>query len=229
MDHIAAGASRQPRIKKPSIVEVLSSYTNLRRQGREYLGICPLHREKTASFYVNEEKGVAHCFGCQWSGDVIAFVMAMEGMNFKEALAHLSLTDQPRPTQEEIRKWRRVKEKAEILTAWALNMGDKIGAKMRELGQRGQMVRDVLREVGIADKEFLQEKADRIRREWTIMETIDQDFMNPAYVMELWQAREAIANIANDAGTDTAEKLGGDPPLTREYRERLQAFVRGEA
>ena len=47
--------------------------------------------------------------------------------------------------------------------------------------------------------------------------------------MELWYDRKAIANIANDAGTDTAEKPGGGPPLTREYRERLQAFVRGEA
>ena len=169
MEHIAAGASRQPRINKPSIVEVLSSYTNLRRQGREYLGICPLHREKTASFYVNEEKGVAHCFGCQWSGDVIAFIQKIEGLSFKETLDHLDLTNQPRPTRAEVKKKQAVKETARNLADWVLTTSDGIAVRMREAGKRGQMVRDVLREAEMADKEFLQGEIGRVRREWTIL------------------------------------------------------------
>ena len=74
---------------RPSITLVVSRYVDLKRAGRELRGLCPLHTEKTPSFTVNEEKGVFHCFGCLEGGDVITFIQKVEGMNFKEAFAHL--------------------------------------------------------------------------------------------------------------------------------------------
>lgn len=57
----------------------------LRRSGREFVGLCPFHQEKTASFFVSDAKEFGHCFGCGWHGDVIRFVMDKEGCGFIEA------------------------------------------------------------------------------------------------------------------------------------------------
>ena len=62
----------------------------LTRRGREWLGLCPFHNEKTPSFTVNEEKGFYHCFGCQAHGSVFDFVMQQEGLSFPEAVEKLA-------------------------------------------------------------------------------------------------------------------------------------------
>ena len=59
------------------------------RRGREYVGLCPFHKEKTPSFTVNEDKGFYHCFGCAAHGDVITFVMDFAGCSFREAVEDL--------------------------------------------------------------------------------------------------------------------------------------------
>ena len=55
------------------IVEFTSRYTQLKKAGKTYRGVCPLHQEKTASFYVYPESRSFYCFGCQTGGDVITF------------------------------------------------------------------------------------------------------------------------------------------------------------
>ena len=72
------------------IVEVVSSYLPLKRGGRAFKANCPFHQEKTPSFTVNPERQIFHCFGCGEGGDVIAFVMKMEQLNFPEALRLLA-------------------------------------------------------------------------------------------------------------------------------------------
>ena len=62
----------------------------LQRRGRESVGLCPFHKEKTPSFTVNEDKGFFHCFGCGAHGDVIGFVMRDEGLSFPEAVERLA-------------------------------------------------------------------------------------------------------------------------------------------
>ncbi|HEY8449938.1 MAG TPA: DNA primase, partial [Bacillota bacterium] len=72
------------------IVDVVSDYVALRRSGRNYVGLCPFHREDTPSFTVAPDKQMFYCFGCQTGGDVFTFVMKREGLDFAEALALLA-------------------------------------------------------------------------------------------------------------------------------------------
>ncbi len=72
------------------IVEVVSSYVDLRKSGSNYMACCPFHEERSASFSVNQVKGFYHCFGCGASGDSIKFVMAFEKLSFVEALEKLA-------------------------------------------------------------------------------------------------------------------------------------------
>jgi len=74
---------------KLDIVEVIGSYIELIPRGSGYVALCPFHGEKTPSFSVNRSGQFFHCFGCKKSGDAISFVMAMEGMDFVDALKML--------------------------------------------------------------------------------------------------------------------------------------------
>jgi DNA primase len=71
---------------RASIVEVISDYLTLKKTGRNHLGLCPFHSEKTPSFTVNEEKGIFHCFGCGAGGSVFHFLMQYDHLSFPEAV-----------------------------------------------------------------------------------------------------------------------------------------------
>ncbi|HEY8417674.1 MAG TPA: DNA primase [Limnochordales bacterium] len=72
------------------IVDVVSQYVRLRPRGRNLVGLCPFHAEKTPSFTVNPEKQLFHCFGCHAGGDVFAFLMKRTGVGFAEAVEQLA-------------------------------------------------------------------------------------------------------------------------------------------
>ncbi len=72
------------------IVSVVSRYVKLKKRGRNFVGLCPFHDEKTPSFVVSPEKQIFHCFGCGASGDVVKFIMRIEDMDFKTALIKLA-------------------------------------------------------------------------------------------------------------------------------------------
>lgn len=72
------------------IVAVISAHTQLRGSGQHWSGLCPFHGEKTASFSVNQVKGVYYCFGCQAKGDVITFVREIEHVDFQTAVESLA-------------------------------------------------------------------------------------------------------------------------------------------
>ena len=59
---------------KVNIADLILQYVALSRTGKNYIGLCPFHGEKTSSFNVNAEKGFYHCFGCGRSGDAIEFL-----------------------------------------------------------------------------------------------------------------------------------------------------------
>ncbi|HVE91847.1 MAG TPA: DNA primase [Actinomycetota bacterium] len=77
-------------LERANIVEVVGEHVRLRRAGRELVGLCPFHQEKTGSFNVNPEKGVYHCHGCGAGGGVFSFVQEVEGLSFTEAVEHLA-------------------------------------------------------------------------------------------------------------------------------------------
>lgn len=100
MGMIQSASHRRPRVTlkriapsyskeqiEPSIlVDLLSADTHLRRNGSEYRGLCPLHREKTPSLSVDTKRGLFYCHGCQNGGDAIRYLQLRDGLDFKEAL-----------------------------------------------------------------------------------------------------------------------------------------------
>ena len=72
------------------IVDIISETVSLRRAGRNYLGLCPFHAEKTPSFTVSPDKQIFYCFGCGAGGNVFSFLMKQSGMTFPEAARDLA-------------------------------------------------------------------------------------------------------------------------------------------
>ena len=72
------------------IVDIISQYVILKRSGRNFLGLCPFHKEKTPSFSVSADKQIFHCFGCGIGGDVISFICKIDNVNYKEAIEILA-------------------------------------------------------------------------------------------------------------------------------------------
>lgn len=72
------------------ISEIVGRRVRLQKKGREHLGLCPFHTEKTPSFTVSDDKGFYHCFGCGAHGDVISFLTEAERLSFPEAVEQLA-------------------------------------------------------------------------------------------------------------------------------------------
>lgn len=76
--------------QRAGIVEVISETVVLQKAGKEFKGRCPFHNEKSASFYVNPEKGIFKCFGCGEGGDVFAFLQKAKGTDFLDTVRDLA-------------------------------------------------------------------------------------------------------------------------------------------
>lgn len=73
-----------------SIVAIIENYITLKKAGKDYVGLCPFHDDKNPSMRVNDEKGLFHCFACGEGGDVIAFYMRYNNLDFYDALKDLA-------------------------------------------------------------------------------------------------------------------------------------------
>ncbi|MCB0359571.1 MAG: DNA primase, partial [Bdellovibrionales bacterium] len=76
--------------ERTSIVDVVGESVRLKPSGRNHVGLCPFHKEKTPSFYVWEDESRYHCFGCGQHGSAFDFVMATKGLTFPEAVRLLA-------------------------------------------------------------------------------------------------------------------------------------------
>jgi len=76
--------------QKLDVVDVIGSYVNLKKSGRNYKAVCPFHNEKTPSFMVSQELQIYKCFGCGASGDIFNFIQAIEGVDFYRSLEILA-------------------------------------------------------------------------------------------------------------------------------------------
>lgn len=148
------------RVKEATdVVEVISAYTDLRRAGARFSGLCPFHDERTPSFSVDPQEKLYHCFGCGVGGDVIRFVEEKEGLSFTDAVEALAdrygvelKREQEDPRAEELRQRRsRLRELLERTAAfyvhylWESPQGEKA---RKHLASRG-LGDEVLREFGI--------------------------------------------------------------------------------
>ena len=75
---------------KNDIIDIVSQYVVLKRAGRNYMGLCPFHKEKSGSFCVSPDKQIFHCFGCGVGGNVFHFISKIENLNFKESVEMLA-------------------------------------------------------------------------------------------------------------------------------------------
>jgi hypothetical protein len=163
---------------RPSILEIVSNYTFLRRSGREQLGLCPIHGEKTPSFRVNENKGRFYCFGCGAGGDVIRFVELIEGCSFREALAILGMGNDPPPPPE-------VRQTAERVTKWIRDQIELMNFRLRELDEQIEMADE------IPDPQL----AESLWRERRILADLRDDLSGPEYRQDFIQIKDIIEKI----------------------------------
>src|ERR1700726_79686 len=128
-----------------ALAELVGRRVRLTRKGREYTGLCPFHNEKTPSFYVVEDKGFFHCFGCGAHGDAVGYLMRAENLDFIEAVERLASEAGlavPQQTPQERERAQRQKTLLEALAAAAnfyeTRLWSPAGARAREyLAARG--------------------------------------------------------------------------------------------
>ncbi|MCI5450011.1 MAG: DNA primase [Coriobacteriaceae bacterium] len=75
---------------RSDITDIVSSYVNLKRRGKNMVGLCPFHNEKSPSFNIYPENGSFYCFGCGAGGDVITFIRKIENLDYIEAVKFLA-------------------------------------------------------------------------------------------------------------------------------------------
>ena len=73
-----------------SIINLIESYTSVKKSGRGFVGLCPFHDDKNPSMHIDEEKGLFHCFSCGAGGDIFGFYMRYNNLSFPEALTELA-------------------------------------------------------------------------------------------------------------------------------------------
>lgn len=148
------------------IVDLISGYVSLKKTGKNHLGLCPFHSEKTPSFNVNPEKQIFHCFGCGVGGDVFKFLELQEGLNFPEAVKQLAARGGiPLPADSVSRKddKRTEDERKALLTIIA----DAAGYFRKELeGPAGSAARAYLKKRGVTDQVVQDFALGYVRPEW---------------------------------------------------------------
>ena len=127
------------------IVDIVARHVRLIRRGNRHQGLCPFHQEKSPSFYVFEDQGNYHCFGCGAHGTAIDFVMNIEGLPFAEALRRLAdLTGIPAPVRDPAAAEARRERIDPLLAA-----NEKAAAWFRRQLGTGSRARDYLAERGV--------------------------------------------------------------------------------
>jgi DNA primase len=77
-------------LERVNILDLVSQYVKLRRTGKNFVGLCPFHKEKTPSFTVSVEKQIYYCFGCHEGGNAVQFLSKYDHLTFQESLESLA-------------------------------------------------------------------------------------------------------------------------------------------
>ena len=106
-------------IARTDIVDVVGRYVPLKKQGQNFVGLCPFHHEKTPSFSVSQNKQIFHCFGCGVGGNVFKFLMEIDHLTFPEAVRKLAGEVGVKvPEREQSEEERRAMAKRNRLLKW---------------------------------------------------------------------------------------------------------------
>jgi DNA primase len=133
-----------------NIVDIVGQYVKLQKAGSAWKANCPFHQEKTPSFNVNEERNMWHCFGCGKGGDVFAFVMEIEGLEFREALKLLA--EKAGVELPEYRGGGGQKSEMKDRGLEILELATKFYEKQLWESERGKAMLDYLHERGLTDE-----------------------------------------------------------------------------
>lgn len=110
---------------RTEIVEVISEYVSLQRKGKNFLGLCPFHAEKTPSFTVTPEKQMFYCFGCNTGGNAFSFLMKKENLTFVESVQRLAqrcgVVLPEKELSDREREETRLRRRFEEINEWAAN------------------------------------------------------------------------------------------------------------
>ncbi|MDO4281959.1 MAG: DNA primase [Peptococcaceae bacterium] len=106
-------------ITRADIVDVVGRYVPLKKQGQNFIGLCPFHNEKTPSFSVSQNKQIFHCFGCGKGGNVFKFLMEIEHLTFPEAVRKIAdEVGVALPVREQSAAEKKAQEKRSRLLKW---------------------------------------------------------------------------------------------------------------
>ncbi len=145
-------------LRRSDIVDVVASYVSLRRNGTDFVGLCPFHREKTPSFHISSSKQLFYCFGCGTGGNLIDFVMKAENLDFVDGIKFLA--ERAGVTLEEEVYSPEVKQKHDLrdrvlkmnkLAAmhFVKNLSKEDAAVAREYAQKRGLSREIITTYGI--------------------------------------------------------------------------------
>ena len=144
--------------RKADIVDLVSEYVTLKKGGKNLLGLCPFHKEKTPSFTVNRDKQIFYCFGCGEGGNILTFLMKMSDMSFPEAVRHLAgktgvvipervLTRQEKESSSIRNEVSRVNKMAAAY--FSKNLFSQAGKEARDYLKKRGLQDDVIKEFGL--------------------------------------------------------------------------------
>jgi DNA primase len=132
------------------IVDLISGYVSLRKTGKNHVGLCPFHAEKTPSFSVNPDKQIFHCFGCGVGGDAFKFLELQEGLNFPEAVKNLAgKAGITLPAETRTRPDRRIEDERAALLAITAEAAEYFEKELE--GPSGSDARAYLKKRGVSD------------------------------------------------------------------------------
>ncbi len=147
------------------IVDLVSGYVSLKKSGKNHVGLCPFHAEKTPSFSVNPDKQIFHCFGCGAGGDVFKFLELQEGLNFPEAVRSLAgRSGITLPTDRRTRPDRTSEEEKTALLAIVADAADYFQKELE--GAAGSLAREYLAKRGVSGSVVSEFALGFARPEW---------------------------------------------------------------
>ena len=134
---------------RATIVDIVGRRVKLAKKGKEHIGLCPFHKEKTPSFTVNEAKGFYHCFGCGEHGSVFDFIMNTEGLSFPETVEKLATENGMEVIQDSPKERERLKKNQ---TLFEVNVKAALFFKNQLFSPKGKQALDYLKNRGYLNK-----------------------------------------------------------------------------